>query len=110
VVSRPYQNDLETSSESCKILKPCGFFCLKLSLHEHGGAFQGRERKVRFVAFPIALNRVESKWARAIPARVLAQKDHYTRPARVLAQKDPSKAGIGKGTSSYNTATWCHTI
>ena len=38
---------------------------------------------MRFVAFPIALNHVESKWARAIPARV-------------LAQKDPSTGGIGE--------------
>ena len=38
---------------------------------------------MRFVAFPIALNHVESKWARAIPARV-------------LAQKVPSTGGIGE--------------
>ncbi len=84
---------METSSESCKFL--VSWIFPKLSLHEHGGAFQGRERKVRLVVFPIALNHVESKWARATPVRVLVQRDHYTRPARVLTQKDPSTGEMG---------------
>ena len=53
--------------------------------------FEGRGAEGEFAAFTVCINHVESKWACAIPARLLAQKDPSSRRNRCDSERSRQK-------------------